>query len=35
MASINPGPGIDAFLAIYKGKYDELMRGYQIAIEKL
>lgn len=30
----NPGPGIDAFLAIYKGKYKELMRGYQIAIEK-
>lgn len=31
----NPGPGIDAFLSIYKGKYKELMRGYQIAIEKL
>jgi predicted O-methyltransferase YrrM len=31
----NPGPGIDAFLAIYKGKYTELMRGYQVAIEKL
>ncbi len=31
----NPWPGIDAFLAIYKPKYKELHRGYQIAIEKL
>jgi predicted O-methyltransferase YrrM len=31
----NPGPGIDAFLAVYKGKFKELMRGYQVAIEKL
>lgn len=31
----NPGPGIEAFLAIYKSKYKELMHGYQIAIEKL
>lgn len=31
----NPGPGIDAFLSIYSGKFKELSRGHQIAIEKI
>lgn len=31
----NPAPGIDAFLSVYSGKYRELLRGYQIAIQKL
>jgi predicted O-methyltransferase YrrM len=31
----NPGPGIDAFLSVYAGKFKELSRGHQVAIEKL
>lgn len=31
----NPGPGIDAFLSVYAGKFKELSRGHQVSIEKL
>jgi len=31
----NPGPGIDAFLSVYLGKYKLLHKGYQVVIEKL
>ncbi len=31
----SPKPGIDAFLAAHKGQYRELVRDYQIAIQKV
>jgi predicted O-methyltransferase YrrM len=31
----NPGPGVDAFLAAFAGQYREVLRDYQVAIEKV
>ena len=34
-ALLRPGPAIDAFLSMIEGKYEELFRGYQLAVRKL
>jgi len=31
----NPGPGIDAFLNIFDGKYEVISKGYQVCIKKV